>query len=267
MDTLISNLGKNKVHVQIKMNSFNEKYLSDMAEERVSPFTKFKDTLSMIKSMQKHTVYNKPEKAEKQKNIIVSYDDKFIESLAIYINPLLSLFNTDQDKYISEIKAFHDKLILNLSDHNMYYKTLKLKNTKYSLDEVTAALSNKRTTVMPACFYISRLYKINLVVYIKDDLGETVIRNEATQKYLHIKEDYTVEEHTDITRYLSDIKYSDDIYKTSVEKLKNFKVKTLKIIAQDCGVDTNKLLKEDLIKKIIQILPYNKENENHTRYV
>lgn len=266
MDTIISNLGKNKVHVQIKMNSFNEKYLCSTEEKQVLPFTKFKDTLSMIKSMQKHSVY-KPEQP-RQTIIISSYDDKFIESLAIYINPLLSLFNTDQDKYISEIKAFHDKLILNLSDHNMYYKTLKLKNTKYSLDEVTAALSNKRTTIMPACYYISRLYKINLVVYIKDELGETVIRNEDTQKYLHIKEDYTLEEHTDITRYLGDIKYADDIYKTaSVEKLKSFKVKTLKIIAQDWGVDTNKLLKEDLIKKIIQILPYNKENENHTRYV
>lgn len=242
MDYILSNLGSNKVTLDIKTNYFEESYEYDN-----NLYSKFDDIENIIDCVKKPS----PSLNQKIEDYI---SDKFIYCVLLSLDETLTLVpnkNTFIDTFKSEMK-------IKINDFKV-----KLKKLKLTPEDVLKAIDNPDdSTKSHVIYYVSLIIQKviaieneNKIDIYNENLSTTLMINEQTLSMVVMST-----EDAQKMAYKKNIKYHK-IQKT-LENLNKLLVKDLKLLAEDLGIVTTKtennkkrnLLKEELKDHIRLIL-------------
>lgn len=247
MDYILSNIGPNKVTVNIRDSPYYERsVVKGIGQVSVSR-TKV-DLLDVYKKLSKgrsDMVVEKPSMLTTPiASSLVKTEDQLLFNLMKLADPLLSLYNSPKE-IDNKIAKFRDDLIKNLTNFHGMFKKLLL-HKKYKLEEVQEAINDTSYNFekrRPLLLYIARLLDISIMIEFTNDKLPYLIK--CGQKCKIIK--FNSQEHNmvlDLEDYDASEKESQ-LYRAKMakyigeglkDKLTKYTVKELRTVCEDLDI-------------------------------
>lgn len=249
MDYILSNIGPNKVTVNIRDSPYNER--SANTKSCVSTTTPKKTAIDLV------DMYKRLGRAEEKKDILPNkMEDQLLFNLMKLTDPLLSLYNSPKEIDAKIIK-FKDELIKNLTNFNGMFKKLLL-HKKYKLEEVQEAIHDSTCDFekrRPLLLYIARLLDISIMIEFTNDKLPYLIK--CGQKCKILK--YDIQEHNMVLNledydvsvkeyHLHQAKMAKYIGEGLKNKMPKYTVKELREVCED--LDISIYTEEEGLKKL-----------------